>query len=261
MTDAENALKEAEREKKALNTYALVVNEKNDSSAEYLAAKELNKYLLRMTGREYTICTAEESELGYDKRCHYISVGDNAIFRESPYKRFGGITAEDGFFVKADGNSLFIGGNSDRAIFYGAYELLRTLGCDFYTADCEYVPVGVTIEAAAIDIVSLPSVTLRQYLAYETCYDHTEAQFAVKSGVNTLRMRRSAENSAERYASVISARIRIMRVIISGKSISERNIARRTILRWADTCPALRMAWNIARKRANFPLWHWRRRV
>ena len=60
MTDAENALKEAEREKKALNTYALVVNEKNDSSAEYLAAKELNKYLLRMTGREYTICTAEE---------------------------------------------------------------------------------------------------------------------------------------------------------------------------------------------------------
>ena len=116
MTDAENALKEAEKEKKALNTYALVVNEKDQSSAEYRAAQELNKYLLQITGRDYTVCTADELELGYDKRCHYISIGGNAIFNESPYKTFGGITAEDGFFVKADGNSLFIGGNSDRAL-------------------------------------------------------------------------------------------------------------------------------------------------
>ncbi len=185
MTDAENALKEAEKEKKALNTYALVVNEKDQSSAEYRAAQELNKYLLQITGRDYTVCTADELELGYDKRCHYISIGDNAIFNESPYKTFGGITAEDGFFVKADGNSLFIGGNSDRALLYGAYELLRELGCEFFTADCEYVPSGIEVDASSIDIVSQPEISLRQYLAYETCYDHTEAEFAVKSGVNT----------------------------------------------------------------------------
>ena len=178
-------MKEAETEKKALKTYALVVKEKNESSAEYNAALQLQKYLLQITGRDYAVCTVDELELGYDTRCNYISVGNNALLRESPYNNFGGISAEDGFFVKTDGNSIFIGGNSDRAVLYGAYEFLRTLGCEFYAADCEYIPSGKEVNASEINIVSEPSIALRQYLAYDTCYDHTDASFAVKSGVNT----------------------------------------------------------------------------
>jgi len=164
----------------------LVVNEKDEDAPEYNAALILNEYLFRMTGVDYTIYTFDELEFGYDKRCHYISIGKNSLLYYSPYKFFGGKAAEEYFWIKSDGNILFIDGTSDRAVLYGVYELLRALGAEFFTVDCEFIPTGVKIVEEDFDIVCEPDIAIRQYLAYQTCYSHTNEDFAVKSGVNSM---------------------------------------------------------------------------
>ena len=80
-----------------------------------------------MTGITYEIYSESELALGYNRKCHYISIGENAILTQSPYKNLGGITAEEGYFVKNDGNIIIINGNSERGTVYGAYAFLRYL--------------------------------------------------------------------------------------------------------------------------------------
>ncbi len=184
-TDAEEAIRQDELDKQALKTYALVVKEKDSSSAAYNVALELQSYLSKMTGITYEIYSESELTLGYNRKCHYISIGENAILTQSPYKNLGGITAEEGYFVKNDGNIIIINGNSDRGTVYGAYAFLRALGCEFYASDCEKVPSGVTIEESAIDIMGEPDIAVRHYLSYKTCYNGVDLGFTAKIEANS----------------------------------------------------------------------------
>ena len=184
-TDAEEAIRQDELDKQALKTYALVVKEKDSSSAAYNASLELQNYLSKMTGITYEIYSESELTLGYNRKCHYISIGENAILTQSPYNNLGGITAEEGYFVKNDGNIIIINGNSERGTVYGAYAFLRALGCEFYASDCEKVPSGVILEERAIDIMGEPDIPVRHYLSYKTCYSGADLGFTAKIQANS----------------------------------------------------------------------------
>ncbi len=129
------------------------------------------------------MCDTASLSLGYDERCHYISIGDNDIFEESPFK-----DAEkpsgDSFYIKTNANNIFINGGSMRSLYYGAYELLRQLGTEFYAHDCETMGEGAT-EPSKINVAVTPDIPIRAYLNYNTCYSGTDKDFVNKLGNNT----------------------------------------------------------------------------
>ena len=95
-----------------------------DSTALY-AAKELRYYLDRMTSASFQIEEAKESKPG-------IYLGDIAGIDTSDL-------GEDGFRIVSDGERLCIAGGN-RGVIYGVYEFLESLGCRFFTSNCEKIP-------------------------------------------------------------------------------------------------------------------------
>lgn len=183
-TDADEWIKELEKDKAALNAYALVVKSKDEDSAEYHSAEQLQKYLLSMTGKSFEIITPEESEYCYNNKCHYIVIGENSLFAKSPYANYA-TGSDETYFVKSDLNTIVIGGGSDRGVVYGVYEFLRSLGVEFYASDCEYVPSDISYDFVGLDLDGSPSVAMRHYLEYKTCYSGADLDFTAKSGLNT----------------------------------------------------------------------------
>ncbi|MEN6664673.1 MAG: DUF4838 domain-containing protein [Phycisphaerae bacterium] len=102
---------------------------------ERLAADELASYLETITG-----CVQTPEEATEAKRPGAIVVGALA-------KKSGLITqaeldkvAPDGYVVKVKGGRAAVCGWRDAGTVYGAYALLRRLGCKFYAPTCEVVP-------------------------------------------------------------------------------------------------------------------------
>ena len=126
--------------------------ENKESSARY-AARELQYYLGQMTGASFPI-------EGY---CE----GGKGIFVNVCTGELLDTVGEDGFVIRSQGDILCISGGK-RGVIYGVYELLEMLGCRFFTATCERVPVVENLTLADdYDICKKPAFEYREHDYYE----------------------------------------------------------------------------------------------
>ena len=119
----------------------------NNSTALY-AAKELRYYLDRMTSASFQFEEAAEPKAG-------IYLGDITGIDTTDL-------GEDGFRIITDGDRLCIAGGN-RGVIYGVYEFLESLGCRFFTHNCEKIPTVPTLEIGEYDIKQVPRVEYREH--------------------------------------------------------------------------------------------------
>ena len=119
----------------------------NNSTALY-AAKELRYYLDRMTSASFQFEEAAEPKAG-------IYLGDITGIDTTDL-------GEDGFRIITDGDRLCIAGGN-RGVIYGVYEFLESLGCRFFTHNCEKIPTVPNLEIGEYDIKQVPRVEYREH--------------------------------------------------------------------------------------------------
>ena len=113
------------------------------------AAKELRYYLDRMTSASFVI---EENKTDVPG----IYVGDIAGIDVSAL-------GDDGFRIVSTGERLYIAGGV-RGVIYGVYEFLETLGCRFFTHNCEKIPTKPELTIPDdLDITQKPIVEYREH--------------------------------------------------------------------------------------------------
>lgn len=119
----------------------------NNSTALY-AAKELRYYLDRMTSASFQFEEGAEPKAG-------IYLGDITGIDTTDL-------GEDGFRIITDGDRLCIAGGN-RGVIYGVYEFLESLGCRFFTHNCEKIPTVPNLEIGEYDIKQVPRVEYREH--------------------------------------------------------------------------------------------------
>ncbi|MBR5221346.1 MAG: DUF4838 domain-containing protein, partial [Clostridia bacterium] len=119
----------------------------NNSTALY-AAKELRYYLDRMTSASFQFEEGAEPKAG-------IYLGDITGIDTTDL-------GEDGFRIITDGDRLCIAGGN-RGVIYGVYEFLESLGCRFFTHNCEKIPTVPNLEIGEYDIKQIPRVEYREH--------------------------------------------------------------------------------------------------
>ncbi|MBQ3140769.1 MAG: hypothetical protein IJC25_02265, partial [Clostridia bacterium] len=118
-----------------------------ESTALY-AAKELRYYLDRMTSASFSI---EES----GSKAAGIYLGDAAGIDTSEL-------GEDGFRILTEGDRLCIAGGN-RGVIYGVYEFLESLGCRFFTHNCEKIPTVPELSVGDYDVRQVPCIEYREH--------------------------------------------------------------------------------------------------
>lgn len=121
----------------------------DEESTVLFAAKELRYYLDRITVTSFQIAEAVSDEPG-------IYVGQACGIDTSDL-------GEEGFRIVSKGDKLFITGGN-RGVIYGVYEFLESLGCRFFTHNCEKIPTITELEIADdYDIKKTPAFEYREH--------------------------------------------------------------------------------------------------
>ena len=125
------------------------------SKRELLAADELISYLERISGKRL-----ERRETATDRAPQgAIVVGRLAVTAGLIGEKELAAVAPDGYVVKVQDGRAAVCGARDVGTIYGAYALLRKVGCRFYAPNCEIVP-----EVAAL---AIPDCALADKPFYE----------------------------------------------------------------------------------------------
>lgn len=118
----------------------------NRNSTALYAAKELRYYLDRMTCASFKIEENRSPAPGI-----YIGNIDDSDTAD---------LGEDGFRIVTKGDRLcIVGGN--RGVIYGVYEFLESLGCRFFTSNCEKIPTSPDLTIDDYDIKQVPRLEYR----------------------------------------------------------------------------------------------------
>ena len=138
----------AQNQKPFVSIYLSKEQLSDRNSTALYAAKELRYYLDRMTCASFKIEEKESSASG-------IYIGDAAGISTDDL-------GEDGFRVVTDGDRLcIVGGN--RGVIYGVYEFLESLGCRFFTSNCEKIPTIPDLCIDGYDIRQVPRIEYREH--------------------------------------------------------------------------------------------------
>ncbi len=136
--------------------------------------KELNDHLELMTGARLEVLVLQEGQ----------APRENSIVLGEPANRLGAAPnetspSEEGYRLLEADNRLLIGGQSDKAVLYGAYHLLRHLGVDWVMPGeiGQVVPKRKTVQVDNLDIASAPDFPSRR-LWYREYPDRTKQQLA-----------------------------------------------------------------------------------
>ena len=149
---------------------SIYLNQKQFSDPEstaLFAAKEMRYYLDRITAASFRIEVAGSPAPG-------IYIGDVCGIDTTAL-------GEDGFHILTDGERLCIAGGT-RGVLYGVYEFLETLGCRFFTHNCEKIPSRPTLELTQeYDLQRTPAF---EYRAHNYSDAVQNPRFALKCRFN-----------------------------------------------------------------------------
>lgn len=123
-----------------------------------LAARELNYHLQKMSGAALPVVeTTDPAQV----KGPGIVLGDLAVkLGASPQKTS---VSQEGFRLLSKGDLMLVGGQSDEAALFGAYELLEKLGCDWVMPGeiGEVIPRKTTVALPALDESQAPDFLIR----------------------------------------------------------------------------------------------------
>jgi len=132
-----------------------IVNSSSDSCVSRFAAEELQKYLTEITGRPIQICASASNAptIVIGLRAD-LSVADRSLLPE-PAKGY------DGYALAISRDRVVVGGDNERGVVYGVYDLLERIGCRWFypqqdPLDTEVIPRGksISLEPIALAVAS-----------------------------------------------------------------------------------------------------------
>jgi hypothetical protein len=158
-----------------------------DETAIKIAAQEINYHFKKMSGAELPIVEV-------DPKAEFKLTGP-AIFlglQGKPTEKTS--ISNEGFRLTADDRAVYITGQSDRAVMFGAYELLNRLGIDWVMPGeiGEVIPESKTVTVKDVDFSSAPDFAIRSlwYRGYRTKF-HPEKPDERPRNVVWLRRERA----------------------------------------------------------------------
>jgi hypothetical protein len=128
---------------------------------EKAAARELQRYLREMTGKEIPVTEGESNGLP-SQGVIYVGRSDPAkartLYNDAEYEPLG----SDGFILRLKGGNLLVAGGGYRGTTYAIYRLLERLGCRFYSTELEIVPSRPTLDIRApVNLTDKPAFEWR----------------------------------------------------------------------------------------------------
>ncbi len=135
---------------------ASIVVAKKAPAVERHAARELRKYVQRMTGAELPVRTGSRGD------GPSIYIGSAAPVRELDLSK--SALGEDGYVVKTVGGNIVLTGARPYSCLYAVYHLLENyLGCGFFE-DGDHVPRQASVAVPALNDVEKPFYKYRRFL-------------------------------------------------------------------------------------------------
>lgn len=153
----------------------VIIYGKEASLSEITAAKELQKYIEKISGAKLPIFiddeTMNEKEIIVGKTNREI-VGD---FQRDEL-------GDEGFVIRTSNDKLWLVGSEKRGTLYSVYTFLENyLGCRFYTEGCEKVPKMQTISLCEIrEDKQIPQFIFRDV----AWFSHVGTDISVKRKIN-----------------------------------------------------------------------------
>ena len=161
---------------KGQSSYRIVIAT-NALPSERYAAKELQRYLEKISGAKLIIATDDQRVDSNE-----ILVGNNARLRELGLNIDFAILGTDGFTLRTEGSRLIIAGGNPRGTLYGAYELLEQhLGVRWFTPEVEVVPQTNRVSLPSLNEKQVPALDYREVFWTEMMHD---ADFAARHRLN-----------------------------------------------------------------------------
>ena len=168
-------------------TRAHIIVADDASAATRRAAKELSRYIYKMTQTEITIHPASRGPVLNGLEAE-ICVGHTGRPGEPDVSQL----KNDGYILKTVGNRLFILGENDRAILHAVYAFLEDeLGCRFFTDTVEHVPSRSYLTLGEVDRTVISPFEYREVFG-NVCFDDDE--YASKRGLNGQFYKLDAEH-------------------------------------------------------------------
>ena len=131
-----------------------IVYSQSAAPAELTAVRQLSEYIGRITG-ETPQAVTDETPAANQREIVVGKTGRDIPRVETCRDTLGG----EGFAIIWDGPRVYVTGsgqNNGRGTLYGAFELLRDFGCEFYAADTETVPDEPSLTVERRDRVEKP---------------------------------------------------------------------------------------------------------
>jgi hypothetical protein len=128
---------------------------------EKAAARELQRYLREMTGKEIPVTEGDGNGLpaqGIIYVGRSVPAKTRGLYDDAEYEPLGA----DGFILRLKGGNLLVAGGGYRGTAYAVYRLLERLGCRFYSTEMEIVPSKPTLVIRApLNLVDKPAFEWR----------------------------------------------------------------------------------------------------
>lgn len=120
-----------------MKEYVIIIPDKASECLKY-CAEELKLFVEKTVGKSLDIV----SDLNFVKRegVNFVSLGNTVLLKKANYKLDLTSLNGDGFYLKNDGDNLFIVGAVDRGTLYGVYDLAEKNGIKFLSSDYTYYP-------------------------------------------------------------------------------------------------------------------------
>lgn len=144
----------------------------NSTASEEFAAEDLRRHLRQITGQPAADRRVESGGVIY---LNDWAAAATAGINKDKLKLSG-----DAFHLQVCGEDLFVLSVTDRGILYGASELLRRLGCRWYTPSVKKIPSLREATIAVVDETVRPAFEYRDMIAQ----DCQEPEFLMRLRVN-----------------------------------------------------------------------------
>ena len=155
-----------------VSEYTLVYSE-NAGAAVRQAAKEIQDFVLATSNAYVKIAT--DTGIEYNENSKIISLGKNKVYDKTSLAFDYTDMKSDGFYIKSENSSVFIDGQTDRAVLYGAYDFVeKVLGVKYLTPTYNYVPELSEIPLYKMDIKENPWIADR---GFASKYSYSQFQY------------------------------------------------------------------------------------
>ena len=156
-----------------LHHYRVLANSENASSC--FAATELQKFLFQIFAQRIEIdFSVREGE-------KYVSCGETALAREYELEKELDTYAQDSFALIPKDQHLFIVGQNDRAVIFGAYEFLeRWFGVVFVSPDQTELGSGKLLSFPVATEICEPEFEIRNVLTGDIYRGSVDALWALR---------------------------------------------------------------------------------